>query len=56
MNDLYYIGLDIHKKSITYVMKTDSGELARQGSLPFLRRKAARGSGRIQRGRAMSEC
>ena len=33
MNDLYYLGLDIHKKSITYVMKTDSGELARQGTI-----------------------
>ena len=27
MNDLYYIGLDIHKKSITFVIKTHSGRL-----------------------------
>ncbi len=31
MNDHYYIGLDIHKKSITFVIKTKEGELVRQG-------------------------
>jgi len=29
MNDRYYIGLDIHKKSITLVIKTKEGELVR---------------------------
>ncbi len=33
MNDHYYIGLDIHKKSITFVIKTKEGELVRQGRL-----------------------
>jgi len=31
MNDHYYIGLDIHKKSITFVIKTKEDELVRQG-------------------------
>ncbi len=33
MNDHYYIGLDVHKKSITYVIKTHEGQLVRQGSV-----------------------
>jgi len=37
MNDPYYIGLDIHKKSITFVIKTASGQLVRQGSLAATR-------------------
>ena len=28
----YYIGLDVHKKSITYVIKTNEGTLVRWGS------------------------
>ncbi len=31
MNDHYSIGLDIHKKSIPFVIKTKEGELVRQG-------------------------
>ena len=33
MNDHYYIGLDVHKKTITYVIKTHEGQLVRQGSV-----------------------
>ncbi len=37
MNDHYYIGLDVHKKSITYVIKTNEGTLVRQGSVSATR-------------------
>ncbi len=33
MNDHYYIGLDVHKKTITCVIKTHEGQLVRQGSV-----------------------
>jgi transposase len=37
MNNLYYIGLDIHKKSITFVIKTYRGELVRHGAIEATR-------------------
>ena len=37
MNDLYYIGLDVHKKSITFVIKTHAGRLVRHGAVTATR-------------------
>ena len=37
MNSVYYIGLDIHKKSITFVIKTFSGQLIRRGAVEATR-------------------
>ena len=37
MEPLYYAGLDIHKKTISYCVKTQSGEIIREGSLPSSR-------------------
>src|SRR5579864_4955923 len=33
MNDLYYIGFDVHKKSVSYCAKTASGEIVQEGKL-----------------------
>ena len=33
MNAIYYIGLDIHKKTIAYCIKRIDGELIRQGTI-----------------------
>ena len=41
MNGHYYIGLDVHKKSITYVIKTHEGQLVRQGSVTATRPELA---------------
>ena len=41
MNDHHYIGLDVHKKTITYVIKTHQGQLVRQGSVLATRRDLA---------------
>ncbi len=37
INDHYYIGLDVHKKSIICVIKTNEGTLVRQGSVSATR-------------------
>ena len=37
LNDLCYSGLDVHKKTITYVIKTNEGKLVRQGSVAATR-------------------
>jgi transposase len=37
MNAVYYIGLDIHKKSITFVIKTHAGQLVQRGSVDATR-------------------
>ena len=37
MHERYYIGLDVHKKSITYTIKTQDGALIDQASLPAQR-------------------
>jgi transposase len=39
MNDLHYIGFDVHKKTISYCIKTASGEILEEGTIPA--RKAA---------------
>jgi transposase len=41
MNDIYYIGFDVHKKSVSYCAKTASGEMIREGEL-LARREALR--------------
>ena len=33
MNTIYYIGLDIHKKTIAYCVKKVDGTLVRQGTV-----------------------
>ena len=33
MNDTYYIGLDVHKQSVSYCVKTASGEVVQEGKL-----------------------
>jgi len=33
MNDTYYIGFDVHKKSVSYCVKTASGEILQEGRL-----------------------
>jgi hypothetical protein len=38
MNVIYYIGLDIHKKTIAYCLKKIDGTLVRQGSVPAERK------------------
>ena len=38
MENMHYIGLDIHKKMIAFCIKTYSGELIRRGTLPATRK------------------
>jgi len=33
MNDIHYIGFDVHKKSVSYCVKTASGEIVQEGQL-----------------------
>ena len=37
MHSLYYVGLDVHKKSISYCLKTAAGETFDAGSIPAVR-------------------
>jgi len=37
MEPMYYIGLDVHKRKISYCVKDASGKLHSQGSLPATR-------------------
>jgi hypothetical protein len=37
MEPMYYIGLDVHKRKISYCVKDASGNLYSQGSLPATR-------------------
>jgi transposase len=41
MNEIYYIGFDVHKKSVSYCAKTVSGEIVREGEI-VARREALR--------------
>jgi transposase len=34
---MYYIGLDIHKKTISYCVKDISGQVHQQGTIPATR-------------------
>lgn len=38
MESIYYIGLDVHKKTIAFCIKTISGQIIRQGSISTERR------------------
>jgi transposase len=33
MNVIHYIGLDVHKKSISYCVKTGAGQIVQEGKL-----------------------
>jgi len=37
MEPMYYIGLDVHKRKISYCVKDASGQLHSEGSLPATR-------------------
>src|SRR5260370_25071890 len=37
MKSMYYIGLDVHKKSISYRMKDASGQIHTEGAIPATR-------------------
>src|SRR5512147_1272970 len=37
MNDLHYIGFDVHKKTISYCSKTAAGEILEEGTIPSQR-------------------
>ena len=37
METMYYIGLDVHKKTINYCVKEGSGRIYAQGSIPATR-------------------
>ena len=33
MNVIHYIGLDVHKKTISYCIKTAAGQIVKEGTL-----------------------
>ena len=37
MNELHYIGFDVHKKTISYCIKTAAGEIVEEGTIPAQR-------------------
>jgi transposase len=37
MQPMYYIGLDVHKRKISYCVKDSGGELHSEGSIPATR-------------------
>ncbi len=37
MENMYYIGLDVHKKTISYCVKDGSGQIHSQGTIPATR-------------------
>ncbi len=37
MNALHYIGFDVHKKAISFCVKTAAGEIVEEGSVPAQR-------------------
>jgi len=39
MNNLHYIGFDVHKKTVNYCVKTGDGQIVEEGKLPALRVK-----------------
>jgi hypothetical protein len=40
MTVIHYIGLDVHKKTISYCIKTAAGQIVRQGKLEATRSEA----------------
>lgn len=47
MRELYYIGLDVHKKHVSYVIKTAAGELVRGGQVAATRAALSAWAGSI---------
>ncbi len=39
MDDMYYIGLDVHKKTISYCVKEAAGHVHREGKIGSTRRE-----------------
>ncbi|MGB8065041.1 MAG: hypothetical protein WCF26_24355 [Candidatus Sulfotelmatobacter sp.] len=37
MNNIHYIGFDVHKKTISFCVKTAAGEIVEEGSTPAQR-------------------
>ncbi len=37
MDSMYYIGLDVHKKTISYCVKDGSGQIHAEGAIPTTR-------------------
>ena len=37
MQSMYYIGLDVHKKKISYCVKDGSGQIHAEGEIPAVR-------------------
>jgi predicted NBD/HSP70 family sugar kinase len=37
MENMYYIGLDVHKKTISYCVKDGSGQIHAEGAIPATR-------------------
>jgi len=48
MDNLYYVGLDIHKKIITFCVKKSDGEIIEEGGLPATREALRSWQGDIQ--------
>ena len=38
MDSMYYIGLDVHKKTISYCIKNVSGQIHREGTIGSTRK------------------
>jgi hypothetical protein len=43
MNVPHYIGFDVHKKTISFCVKTAAGEIVEEGSVPAQRRDCGNG-------------
>jgi transposase len=39
MNVIHYIGLDVHKKTISYCIKTAAGQIVKEGTLAAEKRR-----------------
>jgi hypothetical protein len=49
MKELYYIGLDVHKKHVSYVIKTGTGRLIGSGEVEARREALSQWAGSIER-------
>jgi len=45
MNNLHYIGFDVHKKTISFCVKTAAGEIVEEGSMPARRAEVRQWAG-----------
>ena len=48
MNVSHYIGFDVHKKTVSYCVKTADGQIVEEGKLPALRAKLREWAGARQ--------